>query len=146
MTYYQEQPRLFLVDKMTISLYLKEAVMNNPVFEQYMLDQAEQAVNVFRTFNKEDFIDEFIDPDHSLIEEAFNDVETLLNYSNVIGKNNSISMEECGFIASHINSIEHKYKGNVDFNIVASESQGSDFRAALDIRYHWFYLYVEEKG
>lgn len=103
----------------------------NPVFEHYMTEQAQQALNVFRTFNKEDFIDEFIDPDHSLIEEAFNDVETLLNYSNVIGKNNNISMEECGFIASHINSIERKYKGIVDFNIVASESQEPDFRATL---------------
>lgn len=103
----------------------------NPVFEHYMLEQAEQAVNVFRSFNKEDFIDEFADTGLSLIDEAFNDVETLLNYSSVIGANNSISMEECGFIASHINSIERKYKGFVDFNIIASESQGSDFRATL---------------
>ena len=33
----------------------------NPVFEHYMTEQAQQALNVFRTFNKEDFIDEFID-------------------------------------------------------------------------------------
>lgn len=103
----------------------------NPVFEQYMLEQAKQAVNVFRSFNKEDFIDEFADTGLSLIDEAFNDVETLLNYSSVIGTNNNISMEECGFIASHINSIERKYKGVVDFNIVASESQDAAFRATL---------------
>ena len=103
----------------------------NIVFEQYFQDKAEDAVAVFRSFRKEDIMDDILDPEFDLISEAFNDVDALLNYSAVIGKNNSISMEECGFIASHINSIENKYKGLIDFNIIANESQEADHRATL---------------
>ena len=101
------------------------------VFEQYFQDKAEDAVAVFRSFRKEDIMDDILDPEFDLISEAFNDVDALLNYSAVIGKNNNISMEECGFIASHINSIENKYKGLIDFNIIANESQEAGHRATL---------------
>lgn len=103
----------------------------NVVFEQYFQDLAEEAIGVFRTFRKEDIMDDVLDPEFDLISEAFDDVDTLLNYSTVIGKNNNISMEECGFIASHINSIENKYKGLVNFNTIVAESQEPDYRATV---------------
>lgn len=105
--------------------------MTNPVFEHYQDALLAEAMEKFRTYRTQSAAEDILDPEFSLITEAFDDVEVLLNYSNAIGRNSNISMKECGFIASHINSIENKYKDIVNFNIVASESQGSDFRAKL---------------
>lgn len=103
----------------------------NVVFEQYFQDKAEDAVAVFRSFRKEDLIEDVLDPDHSLISEAFDDIDTLLNYSNSIKSHGNLTMEQCGFIASHINSIENKYKGVIDFNVVVTESQDNGYRSIL---------------
>ncbi len=103
----------------------------NIVFEQYFQDKAEDAVAVFRSFRKEDLVEDVLDPDHSLVSEAFNDIDTLLSYSESIKAHGNLTMEQCGFIASHINSIERKYKGVVDFNVVVSESQDCSYRSTL---------------
>ena len=103
----------------------------NVVFEQHFQDLAEEAISVFRTFRKEDIIEDVLDPEYNLISEAFDDVDTLLNYSNSIKSHGNLTMEQCGFIASHINSIERKYKGVIDFNTVVSESQDNNYRSIL---------------
>lgn len=66
----------------------------NIVFEQYFQEEAEKAIKLFRTFSKEDFMEEVMDTEYSLISEAFDDVNTLIRYSEVLNEHKTVSMEE----------------------------------------------------
>lgn len=105
--------------------------MSSLVFEHYQETISTEAMEKFRTHRTHNVIDDILDQDFSLVFEAFDDIDTLLAYSDTISNNANLSMEDFGFISSHLNSIESKYKGIIDFNTVVSESMGPTHRATL---------------
>ena len=105
--------------------------MSTQIFQPYFEELDQKAASFFATEHKEDFLKDLVFNEMNLINEAFDDLNALMAYRNTINTYGTLSNEQFGFIAGHINSLEAKYKGLISVETLVSESHNSDKKATI---------------
>lgn len=105
--------------------------MSVQIFQPYFEEQDQKAASFFATEHVDDYVADMLHNPLNLINEAFGDLETLRKYKEVLENHNDLSNENFGFIASHINSMENKYKGLISVETLVSESFPGNKKATI---------------
>ena len=105
--------------------------MSNLIFQPYFEELDQKAASFFATEHKEDFLKDLVFNEMNLINEAFDDLNALMAYRNTINTYGTLSNEQFGFIASHVNLLETKYKGLISIETLVSESHNSVKKATI---------------
>ena len=105
--------------------------MSNLIFQPYFEEQDQKAASFFATEHMDDYVVDMLNNPLNLINEAFGDIETLQKYKQALQKHNDLSNENFGFMASHIVSIENKYKGLISVETLVSESFSGNKKATI---------------
>lgn len=109
----------------------RNLIMSDQIFQPYFEEQDQKAASFFTTEHLDDYVADMIYNPLNLINEAFDDIETLRKYKEALEKHNDLSNENFGFIASHINSMENKYKGLISVETLVSESFPGNKKATI---------------
>lgn len=105
--------------------------MSNQIFQPYFEEQDQKAASFFATEHSDDYVADMLHGPLNLINEAFDDINTLQNYKDVLKRHANLSNENFGFISSHILSIENKYKGLISVETLVYESLPGDKKATI---------------
>lgn len=105
--------------------------MSNLIFQPYFEEQDQKAASFFATEHVDDCVADMLHNPLNLINEAFDDIKALQKYKGVLEKHGNLSNEDFGFIASHIVSIENKYKGLITVETLVSESFPGNKKATI---------------
>ncbi len=105
--------------------------MSDLIFHPYFEEQQQKVASFFATECLDDYVADMIYNPLNLINEAFDDLNALMAYKNTINTYSNLSNEQFGFIASHVNSLETKYKGLISVETLVSEGHNSAKKATI---------------
>lgn len=105
--------------------------MSAQIFQPYFEELDQKAASFFATEHSDDYVLDMLRSPLNLIDEAFDDINTLQNYKDVLKRHANLSNENFGFISSHVLSIENKYKGLISVETLVYESFPGDKKATV---------------
>ena len=105
--------------------------MSDSIFRPYFEEQQQKAASFFAKEHVDDYIADMATNHLNLIHEAFADIDTLIQYEDLVASAESLTNVDLSLIAMSVNNIESKYKNLMNLNVVITESHSDSDRIRI---------------
>lgn len=105
--------------------------MSVQIFQPYFEELDQKTASFFATEHKDDYLADMADNHLNLIHEAFADIDTLIQFEDLVASSESLTNTDLSLIAMSINRIDSKYKNLMNLNVVITESHSDNERITI---------------